>query len=235
MTSGSEVLLLPLLLGVAGIGAVLALGLRAHRRDQARRAALAALAAARGWSYAEREDGWAAAFTGVPFERGDDRSCRAVLQGEHEGRPLLAFDYSYETSSTDSNGQRTTTTHRYAVCALRLPAPVPALQVTRENVLTRLAGAVTGQDLELESDAFNRRHHVRAQDPRFGYDVLHPRTMQALLERPPLDLRLHGDTALAWAPGVNDPAGLLDRLGTLALVVDGVPAYVWQDLGRSRP
>ena len=218
--------LLMLPLGLLGVGAVAWLAWQYEKRH---REALHALAAGRGWTYTRRDDGWAHCFSGTPFGRGDSRRALNVLQGEHGGRRFVAFDYSYTTSSTDSNGHRRTTTHRYAVTAVQVPAWLPPLELTPENVLTRIGGALGATDVELESEDFNRRYRVNTRDPRFAYDVLHPRTMQALLERPTVNLRLCGAEAISWDSGRTNPAELVDRLSTTALVLDGIPTYVWSD------
>jgi hypothetical protein len=142
---------------------------------------------------------------------------------------MVAFDYSYETSSTDSKGHRSTTTHRYSVCALALPAPLPGLELSPESVLTRFAGAIGFGDVELESEDFNRHYRVSARNPKFAYDVLNPRTMEALLARPALHLRLLDADAVCWESGRQEPAELLERLATLEVLVAGIPSYVWSD------
>ena len=45
---------------------------------------------------------------------GDDRYAYNILRGDFDGRNIVAFDYHYETSSTDSDGDRTTTSHYFS-------------------------------------------------------------------------------------------------------------------------
>lgn len=214
---------------VLAVGVVCLVGWAAYRWEAKHREALATLAAARGWTLTERDDDVLDGFSGTPFGRGSRRRARHVLRGTHRGRPLLAFDYSFQTTTT--NGKTTQTqTHRFAVCALGLPATVPALELTAENVLTRLGGAIGFPDLELESEDFNRRYRVGTADARFAYDVLHPRTMAALLARPVCNVRMHGDAVVSWDSGRQTPEHLLAVLDHLCLLVDGVPDWVWRDL-----
>lgn len=219
----------PLLLFGAAIALMIVLGVLAYQKDKKRRAALQAFALSNGWTYTAGDNRWCDRFTGSPFGTGDNRAVRNVLQGQHSGAPMVAFDYSYETHSTDSKGNRTTTTHRYAVCALQLPAPLPLLELSPESVLTRIAGALGVQDIELESEDFNRRYRVKARDPKFAYDVLNPRTMQALLGRPAEHLRLLDVDAVCWASGRLAPVELLARLSTLQTLIAGIPSFVWAD------
>jgi hypothetical protein len=213
-------------------GGVVLVGLVAYvsyRADQRRRALLQGFALSQGWTYVAADDSWCGRFEGDPFGEGDHRRVRNVLLGRHRDRDLVAFDYSFQTHSSDSKGNRSTTTHRYAVCGLRLPAFLPTLELAPESVLTRFAGAIGFSDVELESEDFNRHYRVRAGDTKFAYDVLNPRTMAALVARPALHLRVAGADALCWESGRLEPAELLERLSTLDLLVDGIPSFVWSD------
>jgi hypothetical protein len=221
-----------LLLVPLGLAVVCALAWAFWQWEVKHREALQLLAQQRGWTLAERDDSVVDGFTGTPFGTGRRRRARHVLRGTHDGtpggRPVLAFDYSYETTS--SNGKTTQTqTHRFAICAMALPAPVPGLQLTGENALTRLGSTLGLRDLDLESEAFNRRYRVAADDPRFAYDVLHPRTIEALLARPTTNVRMCGDTVLSWDSGRQTPEHLVQTLDHLVLLVDGVPDWVWRD------
>jgi hypothetical protein len=209
-----------------GLGLVGYLGWKAAEE---RKKAFAALAAARGWQWTARDDSWTERFGGDPFGRGDDRKATNVLTGTYEGLPVVAFDYSYETHSTDSKGHRSTTVHRYGVCALRLPSWLPTLELTPETLLSRVAGALGLGDVELESEDFNRSFRVSASDPKFAYDVLHPRTMELLLARPRASLRLAGTDAVCWDDGQHSVEELDVRLGTLHALVSGIPSFVWND------
>jgi len=210
----------------AGVGVAAYLS---YRADQRRRQLLQGFARSSGWAYTPRDDNWTGRFDGGPFGQGDHRRADNVLTGRHGERDMVAFDYSFQTHSTDGKGNSTTTTHRFTVCALRLPAYLPELELAPESVLTRVANAVGFADVELESEDFNRRFRVTARDPKFAYDVLNPRTMTALLARRPLHLRVSGADALCWENGRLQPAGLLEQLSTLALLVDGIPSFVWSD------
>lgn len=192
-------------------------------------------AAGQGWRWVARDDRWAGRFDGTPFGTGDSREARNVLDGTFRNRPMVAFDYSYETHSTDSKGNTTTTTHRYAICALSMPAPLPTFELTPEGLLGRVGTALGMQDIELESEDFNRRFRVRCDDAKLAYDLLPARTMQALLTRPALHVRLRGADALCWESGAHSPSELLSRLDTLSTLLDGVPSYVWSDRKGTAP
>ena len=198
-----------------------------------RRELLQGFAASQGWTWTARDDSWANRFDGTPFDEGDHQEAVNVLQGQYRGRAMVAFDYSFETHSTDSKGNTTTTTHRIAFCSVSLPASLPRLELVPESMFGRLGTALGMQDIELESEDFNRRYRVRCANAKFAYDVLPPRTMEALMSREALHLRLSGTDALCWESGQHSPSQLLARLDALATLVDGIPEFVWNDLRGS--
>jgi hypothetical protein len=222
------VLLLMAAMAVVGVGIYVS-----WRRDQQRRAMLLQFAQGRGWRLTPSDDALPERWTEPPFGLGDHRRATNVLTGaDPAGRPLVAFDYSYQTHSTDSKGNTTTQTHRFAVCALQLPAYLPRLTVTTENVLTRLGNAVgVTSDIELESEDFNRAFRVHSADPKFASDVLSPRVMETLLARRHLSWRIDGADIICWEDGRLSPAGVLEAASLLGVVVAGVPSFVWHDHG----
>jgi len=194
-----------------------------------RRELLQGFAASNGWTWSGRDDQWTARYQGSPFGEGDHRKARNVLSGSFRSRPMVAFDYSYETHSSDGQGRSSTTVHKYAVCGLGLPTYLPRFELTPEGLLGRVGTMLGMQDVELESEYFNRRYRVRCSDPKLAYDLLPARTMEMLLARPALHLRLSGADALCWENGAHSPSQLLARLDTLAALLDAVPQYVWSD------
>lgn len=57
-----------------------------------------------------------------------------------------------------------------------------------------------GDDIELESEEFNAAFQVFGDQPRFAYDVLHPRMMRFLLDRGYQSIRMDGTVLVVW-PG----------------------------------
>jgi hypothetical protein len=218
--------LLPWLFGLAVV-AVLVGGFVLERK---RRERLMLFALKRGWQYVGEDPGLTDRFAGTPFGRGDRRRARNVLTGEESGRPFTAFDYSYETHSTDSKGNRTTTTHRFGVCVVPLPGPLGVVEVTPEGMFSRAAGAVgLTSDIDLESEDFNRMFRVRADDRKLASDVLTPRLMHFLVSVRPAAWRLQGRHILSWHTGRLDPAEVVRTCAVLCRVVEGIPSFVWKD------
>jgi hypothetical protein len=115
------------------------------------------------------------------------------------------------------------------VASLQLSSYLPVLQITPENMLTRIGHSLGLDDIDLESEDFNRRFRVHANDRKFASDVLTPRTMQALLARPSASWRITGSDIVTWSQSRLTPLGILQALSLLQLVVDGIPSFVWKD------
>jgi hypothetical protein len=220
------------LIPVAVLAVALAAWYALWLREKRRRLALLAFCASKGWQFRLDDPSLAGRWQRAPFGIGESRRSRDVMTGTDRGRPFVAFDYSYVTESSDGNGHRSRTTHRFAVVAVALPGWLPDVQVVPENLLHRMAHVVgLGSDIELESEDFNRRFRVTAHDPKFASDVLAPRTMQALLQGPAVAWRIEGSDVLAWTPGETSSVDVLSRLDLLHRVVDGIPSFVWHDNG----
>ena len=201
-----------------------------------RREAFAAFAAQQGFSYLPENQALAGQWAGTPFQTGDHRRVRNVLSGAYQGRPVVAFDYSYQTHSSNGKGRRTTTTHKFGVVVMRLPGVLPRLEVTGEGLFGgAVANALGFGDLHFESEQFNRSFHVLAEDERFGHAVIHPQMMELLLARGEIGWRIEGDSLIGWDAGPHSPAEVMNRLQLLQLVTGNIPPYVWRDYAGIDP
>jgi hypothetical protein len=207
------------------------LAYRSWQQEQKRKELLLQWATTNGWTFAAEDDSWCDRWSGAPFGQGDHRRASDVISGSAAGRTFVAFDYSYQTHSSDGKGNTTTTTHRYVVTAVRLPTALPSLQVTPESVFSRIGHVLGMADIELESEDFNRRFRVHGPDPKFASDVLCPQTMQSLLAHGDASWRISGADIIGWYDGKLEPAGVQATMATLGTVIDGVPSFVWHDHG----
>ena len=218
-----------LFVGVAVL--VVAAAVYSYLAAKKRREEFAQFALGRGWIYRASDDSWAQHWGGTPFGQGDHRRAANVLTGDWQDRQFAAFDYSYQTHTTDGKGHRSTTTHRFGICAVRMPGPLPRLEVTHENLLDRVGHAFGLQDIELESEEFNRRFRVTCSEAKFASDVLHPRLMEYLVAHGTVAWRMEGTDLLCWDSGQHRPAEVLERLSLLDGILDAVPSFVWHDHG----
>jgi hypothetical protein len=189
-----------------------------------RRNAFQQLAQQRGWRYSATDSaGLAGRWDWAPFGVGSGRHASHVLLGEYGGYPFAAFRYHWTTRSGEDS-----TRHHISAVALRLPAALPRIRVGPEGVL----GGIGRLDIDVESEAFNRRYRVRCDDRRYAVDLLTPRTVEALLSVQPFDWRIDGADLIALGADTVGPAQVLARLEVLAGIARQVPSFVWKDRGR---
>ncbi len=167
--------------------------------------------------------------TGEPFsllQKGDGRGVENVMWGFWQGLEVRAFDYWYYEESSDSNGHRTKSYHRFNCLITLVDAVCPPLQISEENLLTRFAGALTFRDIEFESEEFNRRFHVKGADERFATAFCDARMMDWLLSHGEgYGFEVAGDRLLCWTDRVS-PAEMVHLLGTAKTFREQIPAVV---------
>lgn len=197
---------------------------RLFRKKDLASSPLAQHAASQGWHFVADDDsvlrqvGYAGTSFAVPFPG----ACN-VVRGQYDGRQFLAFE-AYSKAERVAAEQEYEV-KRTAVVAIAMPGSVPQLQVYPENLLTKALG-----DITFESDDFNRRFRVVAQDTRFAYDVINPQNMGRMLKDPRYakrPFRFDGAWLWTWQFGDLGPDLIDDQLRFLADTLAAVPAFVW--------
>lgn len=198
-----------------------------HKRKVA---AFQAFAARRGWVYREHDRTLTERYLGTPFGQGFGKDAEHVLAGQHRGHSLVAFEYSYKERQGSGDNRRTVT-YTHTVVALATPAARPTLEVSRESIGRKLLGLVGIRDLQLESEEFNKTFHIRTENDKFAYDILHPRTMEWMLGDQrcrDLPFRFERADLLTWRQGGIDLEAVVWMLEYLCDVLDRVPSFVWK-------
>lgn len=224
---GSTEIVLLVIAVVVFIGVVWYFQYQANKKKVAE---FTAFAAQRGWRYVERDKSLRNRFLGSPFGAGHGRDVRHVLRGEHRGRPILTFQYSYQETQGSGDNQQTTT-YYYTVASLSLPSPKPTLELSREGLGRKILGLVGVRDLQLESEEFNDRFRIKTENERFAYDILHPRMMEWMLADQRVEhygFRFERGDLVASDRGKIDLARVQQMLDYLCDVLDQVPSFVWK-------
>lgn len=152
--------------------------------------------------------------------------------------------YEDEQTSTDSNGNTSTTYSRrdLPVVAVALPVAVPTeISIGAESVFGRIGLTRGGQ--QVESDAFNRRFRVRGGDPSLTVQLLDAHLQHHLLEHytkrslwVSSDLAVLGGDPLRPDPNLYGPIRNLPGLQADATDLLGhVPAQFWRSVGLPSP
>jgi Protein of unknown function (DUF3137) len=161
--------------------------------------------------------------------QGSNRYAFNALSGQFRGNEVLAFDYHYETYSTDSKGNTTTNHHYFSFFILLLPKTFPELRITRENLFTRIAEAFGYQDIKFESAEFSRAFCVRSKDKKFAYDVCNSQMMEYLLANRDLSIEVERSAlALAFDRQLSPEQFEFD-LGRLLDIRSRLPEYLFTE------
>ena len=169
---------------VIGIVLVIWLVIYAARQAGVRRDALRAWAQGQGYRFsADKDHAMDERYECFsPLQQGDNRYAYNNVQGEADGKLFHAFDYHYQTYSTDSKGNRTTHHHTFTALIMDAGLRFPhELRVRPEGWFDKLTALVGFDDIDFESHEFSRAFYVKSRDRKFAYDVIHPRMMEFLL------------------------------------------------------
>jgi hypothetical protein len=156
------------------------------------------------------------------------------MEGKHQDRPCCAFDYHYETYTTDSKGRRQTHHHHFSAVVLECGLPLKPLFLRPESMFDRLGEMFGLDDIDFESTDFSRAFHVKATDKRWAFDVIHQGTMEFLLQAPRYHVELQGPWLMAWRTSRMKPVDFQGALFVLDGILDRLPRYLVQDLSGGR-
>ena len=164
------------------------------------------------------------------FGHGHSKRASNVMGGERDGRSVVAFDYRYTTGSGKNQ-----TTHHYQGAVLEMPIVAPRLRMRRESVLDRVASWVGYDDIDFESDEFSRRYHVKSEDRRFAYDILHAQLIDYFLRcgtAPSMEMQ--GPLVLVYDSGHGNVANVQRLLTIGQEIIRSIPDYVLKARGAGR-
>jgi hypothetical protein len=197
-----------------------------YRRRLERQRAFQSLGIAQGLDFAVEDPFDMVAEPFSLFRAGDGRGVENVLWGSWQGLEIRAFDYWYYDETTDSDGDRTRTYHRFDCVLAPIDAACPPLRIGEENLLTRIAGALSFDDIRFESEEFNRRFHVKGPDAHFAIALCDARMMEWLLANGDgHSFEVVGDRLLC-SQRVVEPGALLALFATAKAFRERIPPVV---------
>jgi hypothetical protein len=200
-----------------------------HLQEKKRREALQATAASLGLGYRPEKD------RDLPsryrfldkMRTGSNRYASNLFAGTYKAFDINAFDFHYETHSTDSKGHRRTHHHHLAYYVLGLPRAFPEVTIGPESFLSKIAQAVGFDDIDFESHEFSRTFCVRSKDKKLAYDVCNARMIEYLLANPDLTIELEEDILALVFNGKMKPEDVGPRLDRLVAVRERIPNYLF--------
>ncbi|VGO21332.1 hypothetical protein [Pontiella sulfatireligans] len=124
------------------------------------------------------------------LDQGSNRYAYNLMSGPFHGRQITAFDYHYETHSTDSKGRRQTHHHHFSFFILSLEKQFPELTIAKEGLLSKIAQAVGYDDIDFESHEFSKKFVVRSKNKKFAYDFCNAQMIAYLLDHPGINIEI---------------------------------------------
>lgn len=197
-----------------------------------RRKELTAWSASKGLSFdGGRQSGYDSLFDGFNcLCQGNNRYAYNVMEGAWSGRPIVAFDYHYETYTTNSKGQRETHDHVFSAVTIDSGLPLKPLLIRHEGLFDKIAGFLGMEDINFESAEFSRKFFVKSSDRKWAYDVLPARTLQLLLDSPVFTIEFAGSQVMAHRDCAFAAVDFEAATGLVTGILNGFPGYLVKDL-----
>jgi len=158
---------------------------------------------------------------------GDNRYAFNVLSGKYQSHDVMAFDYHYETHSTDSKGHRQTHHHYFSFFLLLMSVSFPELAIAREGFFSKIAQALGYEDIDFESHEFSRKFCVRSREKKFAYDVCNARMIEYLLANDDLTIEIEGPALGISFNSRLSPEQIESNLKRLIAVRSLMPDYLF--------
>lgn len=212
----------------AVIGILIYLGYLAEKK---RKEALRSAATALGLNYSEARDRELASSYGFidRMRQGSNRYAFNTVSGKYRNHSVIAFDYHYETHSTDSKGRRQTHHHYLSFYILTLTRAFPELKISKEGFFSKIAQTFGYDDIDFESHEFSRKFCVRSPDKKFAYDICHARMIEYLLANEDLAIEIEGTSYSLAFGGRMPPENIKYNLDRLVDARELMPAYLFAE------
>ncbi|MFN4261549.1 MAG: hypothetical protein ACK4RK_19880 [Gemmataceae bacterium] len=211
---------------------VIAFAIYGHFQAEKRKHDLRAWAEARGWEFQDYHDHDMerryARF--ACLQKGSQRYAYNIMCGQDRQFPIVAFDYHYETYSTDSKGRRRTHHHHFSAVIVETDLPLKPLYIRNETFLDKIGQFFGFDDINFELAEFSREFHVSAPDRRWAYDVLHQEAMEFLLRAPRFTLELQPRRALAYRGQTFSVADFEAAMTVVTGLIERMPTSVVREL-----
>lgn len=199
---------------------------------QKRKKELRAWAQANGYRYSS--DSYRSVDENYPafscLKQGSNRYAYNMVLGKFEAKAFHAFDYHYETYSTDSKGRRQTHHHYFSAVIVDSGLPLQPLFIRPEGFFDRVTEFFGYNDIDFESTEFSKRFYVKSSDKKWAYDVLHQECMEYLLSSPEFTLEFAGTDIIAYKGSTFSVSEFEDAMKVIQGIVCRFPNYLLQEM-----
>ena len=213
---------------IAGILLVVAIGVGQWYAGERRRRQLEEWGRATGLTFSpEKAYGLDERYPDLDCLRsGSNRYAYNTLAGDIKGRRCLAFDYHYETHTTNAKGQTQTQHHYFSALILNSAVPLKPLLIRPEHFFDKVAEFFGADDIDFESAEFSRKFFVKSPDRRWAYDVIHPRMMEFLLASPGFHVEMDSLHVLVCRESLFSAADFTAAASLACGILQRLPEYL---------
>jgi hypothetical protein len=144
-----------------------------------------------------------------------------------DGHVYRVFDFWYCDEYKGESGRREKTFHRSS-CAMALVGSAwPDITIGREGLFDKVVTKLAGDDIDFESEEFNRLFAVRCGDRRFANALIDAQMLDFVLTtKGELSFELKGRWLLVWTDPIK-PQLMPGLLGVAEKFVKHIPPVVW--------
>lgn len=164
----------------------------------------------------------------------DECEVSNIIYGSYKGKTLHCFDYHFVKISYDKNGRETYERNYYFSCVLYdfgNKVYMKRLLIRPKGFGDKILSAMGINVINFESDEFNKKFHVKSEDKKFAYDVIHPRVMDLFLRHKIFhSFELSEHSILLCNVGKLQPHEVQNMLDIMAGFVNLMPEYLLQEL-----
>lgn len=164
------------------------------------------------------------------LRQGDNRYANNMMEGRYREYTLQAFDYHYETHSTDSKGRRQTHHHAFSAVILSTNVTLKPLSIRTETIFDKVGAFFGWEDINFESAEFSREFCVTSPDRRWAFDVLSQKTMEFLLAAPRFSIQFGDRSVLAYRGSTFSIEDFLSAIKVIDRLLSHIPPTVLNEL-----
>lgn len=161
------------------------------------------------------------------FGKGSNRYAQNIFRGESGGEAVTFFEYHYQTSSRDSDGNRRVSHHYFTVFTLSMPKSFPELIIKPEGWFSKIWQAFGFDDIDFESHEFSKRYQVQSKNKKFAYDFCNPRMIDYFLDSQNLITEVEDYTLALTYEGKCSTVTVTPRLRQLEKIRSLIPSYLF--------
>ena len=151
----------------------------------------------------------------------EDREVSHLISGKMNDRDIRLFDLKYSVS----NG-KTRVVYEYSAAAIEFPTIFSDLYISSENILNKMAGLAGFDDINFESEEFNKAFYVKSSNKKFAYDIINSSIMQLLLANKKWTIEFNSNVILIYKKGVFINGEYDQAIEFFTNFIDLIPEYI---------